>query len=88
MARVHVDSKAVKKLRSLPAVERVLRDEAASIAGRANRTLRRKQSYPDYDFGVSLNRDGYRAGVFTRSNHAKAHDREENTLIRVLGGGR
>jgi len=87
MARIVVHQRGLAQIEALPKLEQMLRSEASKIARRANATLRRNQPYPDYDVGFSRRRGKPRAAVFTRSNHAKRHDREENTLIRVLGGG-
>jgi hypothetical protein len=73
----------IDKLKQGPAVKAELQKQAKAIARRANRTLKQKQPYVDYDTGFHPGKNPT-ATVFTRSNHAKYSNAKHNTLIKVI----
>lgn len=84
-----IDQKAVVDLVAKSGELRAeLVKQAAMMAHRANSSLTRRQSYPDYGVGDYTHRSGIPGTtVFTRSNHAKHSNAKHNTLLKVLGGG-
>ncbi|WP_141213985.1 hypothetical protein [Mycobacterium marinum] len=83
---VEISKDGLKALADHPAVLAERKKAARAIAKRANGTLVQRQSYVDYDVGVTeaTGDTPARVTVYTRSNHAKHSNAKHNTLVKSL----
>jgi hypothetical protein len=84
LRRGRKNDKALRDIKHSPEALALLKKQAQAIARRANGTLKRKQSYPDYGSAVHTQGKEPTATVFTRSNHAKLSNAKHHTLIKVI----